>query len=147
MFVAIHPTYGPGYLRHTLRFIQTYGRELAPVYILNKRYSIWRDLVRELDRRGGRDLPLVMVDSSRSDPAEFYLRDRPVTRLPEDGRIARAGLPGEFRFVHIEGNRHSARLLANLAGVAQLEPRFQVDEYVIYDARQHRQEYLVELAA
>ena len=39
----------------------------------------WRDLVRELDRRGGRDLPLVMVDIPQSDPAEFYLRDRPVT--------------------------------------------------------------------
>lgn len=45
VFVAIHPTYGPGYLRHTLRFIRTYGRELAPIYILNKRFSIWRDLV------------------------------------------------------------------------------------------------------
>ncbi len=45
VFIAIHPSYGPGYLRHTLRFIRTYGRELAPIYILNKRYSIWRDLV------------------------------------------------------------------------------------------------------
>ncbi|HEY9421906.1 MAG TPA: glycosyltransferase family 39 protein [Thermoanaerobaculia bacterium] len=95
----------------------------------------WRDLVRELDRRGGRDLPLVMVDVPRSDPAEFYLRDRPVTRLPEEGRIAPAGLPDEFRFVHLEGNRGSARLLSSLSRVAPLERRFQVDEYVIYDAR------------
>jgi hypothetical protein len=94
----------------------------------------WRDLVRELNRRGGKDLPLVMVDASRSDPAEFYLRDRPVKRLPEDGPIARAALPREFRFVHLKGNSSSDKLFSNLSGVVPLQPRFQVDEYVVYYA-------------
>lgn len=44
-FIAIHPRYSFGYLRHTLRFIKTYATQLAPIYILNRRYSIWRDLV------------------------------------------------------------------------------------------------------
>lgn len=45
VFIALHPSYSLGYLRHTVRFIQTYARELAPLYILHRRYSIWRDLV------------------------------------------------------------------------------------------------------
>lgn len=95
----------------------------------------WRDLVRELDRRGGKDLPLVMVKSPGSDPAEFYLHDRPVTRIPESGRIARAGLPGQFRFVHLQGDPGSEALLPKISGVVPLQPRFQVDEFVIYEAR------------
>lgn len=95
----------------------------------------WRDLVRELDRRGGKDLPLVMVQDPGSDPAEFYLQDRPVTRIPGPGRIARASLPNEFRFVHLQGDRDSEALLSELSGVVPLQPRFQVAEFVIYDAR------------
>jgi hypothetical protein len=44
LFIAIHPRYSLSYLRHTLRFIRTYATELAPVYILSRRKSIWRDL-------------------------------------------------------------------------------------------------------
>ena len=95
----------------------------------------WRDLARELDRRDGKDLPLVMVYGPGSDPAEFYLHDRRVTRIPEPGRIARESLPGEFRFVHLQGDRGSEALLSRLSGVMPLHPRFQVDEFVIYDAR------------
>jgi succinate dehydrogenase/fumarate reductase cytochrome b subunit len=95
----------------------------------------WRDLVRELDRRDGKDLPLVMVLDPGSDPAEFYLQDRPVTRIPGPGRIARASLPDEFRFVHLQGDRDSEALLSELSGVVTLQPRFQVDEFVIYDVR------------
>jgi 4-amino-4-deoxy-L-arabinose transferase-like glycosyltransferase len=94
----------------------------------------WRDLARELDRQNGSGLPLVLVDAPRSDPAEFYLHGRPIRRIPESGPTARAGLPGAFRFVHLQGNRSSEALLSNLSGVVALEPRFQVDEFVIYDA-------------
>jgi len=55
LFLALHPHYGPGYLRHTLHFIRAYRRELAPIYILAGRPSVWRDLVRDiwLKRHGG----------------------------------------------------------------------------------------------
>ena len=45
VFIALHPTYSMGYLKHTLRFLRTYAKELAPIYILARRKSIWRDLV------------------------------------------------------------------------------------------------------
>ena len=51
VFIALHPRYSLGYLRHTLRFICTYRRELAPIYILAARPSIWRDLVQDLWRK------------------------------------------------------------------------------------------------
>ncbi|MFL6195282.1 MAG: glycosyltransferase family 39 protein [Thermoanaerobaculia bacterium] len=97
----------------------------------------WRDLARELDRRNEDDLPLVLVDAPRSDPAEFYLNDHPFSRIAEDGRTARSGLPHEFRFVHMKGNPNSEALLSRLSGMASLEPRFQVDEFVIYHAVTH----------
>ena len=55
VFIALHPTYSLGYLRHTLRFIYTYATELAPIYILNRRKSIWRDLIWDIwiSFRGG----------------------------------------------------------------------------------------------
>jgi hypothetical protein len=100
--------------------------------------SAWRDLVHELDRVDGKDLPLVMLQGPGSDPAEFYLHDRPVTRIPKSGRIARTSLPGAFRFVHLQGDRASEALLSELSGVVPLQPRFQVEEFVIYDARPSR---------
>lgn len=51
VFVALHPAYSVSYLRNTLRFIRTYARELAPIYILKRRTSIWRDLVWDIWRR------------------------------------------------------------------------------------------------
>jgi hypothetical protein len=48
LFIAVHPRFSLGYLRHTLRFIRTYRREVAPIYILPARNSIWRDLVHDL---------------------------------------------------------------------------------------------------
>ncbi|TMJ00631.1 MAG: hypothetical protein E6G97_18875 [Alphaproteobacteria bacterium] len=45
LFIAVHPRYSLGYLAHTQRFIRTYRRDLAPIYILASRKSIWRDLV------------------------------------------------------------------------------------------------------
>jgi|HubBroStandDraft_4_1064222.scaffolds.fasta_scaffold00054_19 hypothetical protein len=55
LFTALHPRYSLGYLRHTLCFICAYRRELAPIYILAARNSIWRDLVWDLwlKRSGG----------------------------------------------------------------------------------------------
>ena len=44
LFIAAHPRYSVGYLRHTLSFVRTYQRDLAPIYILAARVSIWRDL-------------------------------------------------------------------------------------------------------
>ncbi len=48
LFIGIHPRYSLGYLRHTLRFIRGYRRELAPIYILAARRSIWLDLFHDL---------------------------------------------------------------------------------------------------
>lgn len=45
LFLILHPRYSVGYLRHTLLFIRTYAKSLAPIYILRRRKSIWRDLV------------------------------------------------------------------------------------------------------
>lgn len=55
LFVALHPRYSAGYLTHTIRFIRTYARELAPIYILSARFSIWRDLIWDIwrQRQGG----------------------------------------------------------------------------------------------
>lgn len=55
LFIAVHPTYSLGYLKYTLRFIRTYRKELAPISILVRRNSIWRDLVWDIWRkaRGG----------------------------------------------------------------------------------------------
>jgi hypothetical protein len=44
-FVAVHPRYSLSYLKYTLRFMNTYRKELAPIYILAARRSIWRDLL------------------------------------------------------------------------------------------------------
>lgn len=51
VFVVVHPRYSIGYLRHTARFIRAYAHELAPVYVLERRYSVWRDLVWDIWRR------------------------------------------------------------------------------------------------
>ncbi|HSK79431.1 MAG TPA: glycosyltransferase family 39 protein [Thermoanaerobaculia bacterium] len=99
---------------------------------LGRQTGAWRDLVRELDRHGGNGLPLVLVDNSRSDPAELYLRDRPMMRIPESGSAA--SLPEDFRFVHLVGYPSSEVLLGNLSRAVSLEPRFRVDEFVIYEA-------------
>jgi hypothetical protein len=48
VFIAIHPRYSLGYLQHTLHFIRSYRREMAPIYVLASRHSIWRDLVYDL---------------------------------------------------------------------------------------------------
>lgn len=48
VFIAMHRAYSVSYLVHTLKFLRAYAKELAPVYILNRRPSIWRDLVRDL---------------------------------------------------------------------------------------------------
>lgn len=48
LFIALHPRYSLSYLLNTLRFIRTYASELAPIYILSRRHSIWRDLVRDI---------------------------------------------------------------------------------------------------
>ncbi|MXP15152.1 hypothetical protein GRI44_10370 [Altererythrobacter confluentis] len=48
VFVCLHPRYSLGYLYHTYRFIRAYSVELAPVYVLSRRYSIWRDIIRDI---------------------------------------------------------------------------------------------------
>ena len=103
--------------------------------LLGMQTGAWRDLARGLKRQGRPDLPLVLVDAPPSDPAEFYLRGHPLKRIKEPGPLAGAGLPGEFRFVHLKGDRASEALLADLSGVAALRPELQVDEFVVYDAR------------
>ncbi len=51
VFVVVHPRYSAGYLKHTYRYIRGYAAEVAGVYILARRYSIWRDLVRDIPRQ------------------------------------------------------------------------------------------------
>jgi len=102
--------------------------------LLGMQTGAWRDLARGLDRQGGRDLPLVLVDAPASDPAEFYLRAHPLKRVKEPGPLAGAGLPDDFRFVHLKGNPGSEALLADLSRVESLQPELQVDEFVVYDA-------------
>lgn len=51
LFIALHPRYSFAYLRHTFSFIRAYAKELAPIYILRRRESIWRDLVWDIWRR------------------------------------------------------------------------------------------------
>lgn len=53
LFIGLHPRYSIGYLRHTLLFIRTYAKSLAPIYILRRRPSIWRDLVWDIWVRFG----------------------------------------------------------------------------------------------
>lgn len=55
MFIAVHPRYSFSYLKHTLAFIHTYAVDLAPVYTLAKRFSLWRDLVWDIWLRVARD--------------------------------------------------------------------------------------------
>lgn len=105
---------------------------------MGRQTGAWRDLVRELDRHEGNGLPLVLVKNSRSDPAELYLRDRPMVRIPESGLAADAGLPEDFRFVHLVGYPSSEVLLGNLSRSVSLASSFRVDEFVIYEA--HRKE-------
>lgn len=51
LFVALHPKYSMAYIRDTLLFIRAYARELAPVFILARRHSIWRDWIWDIPRR------------------------------------------------------------------------------------------------
>jgi hypothetical protein len=51
LFIALHPAYALGYLRHTVRYIRAYARSMAPIYILKRRHSIWRDLVFDIWHR------------------------------------------------------------------------------------------------
>ena len=55
LFIALHPKYSLGYLKHTLRFIHAYATQLAPIYILKRRESVWRDLVWDIWLRLIRD--------------------------------------------------------------------------------------------
>ena len=47
-FLVIHPRYGSSYLLHTLLFINKYRTALADIFILKRRYSIWRDLAGDI---------------------------------------------------------------------------------------------------
>ena len=55
-FVAAHPRYSLAYLKYTARFIAAYRSELAPIYILSRRHSIWRDLIVDIWVKLRRDL-------------------------------------------------------------------------------------------
>jgi hypothetical protein len=56
LFIVLHPRYSLGYLTHTLRFIRTYRRDLAPIYILATRKGIWRDLAWDIWAKAGEGL-------------------------------------------------------------------------------------------
>jgi hypothetical protein len=44
LFLLMNPRYGISYIKYTMKFIRAYSVELASIYILRRRYSIWRDL-------------------------------------------------------------------------------------------------------
>lgn len=48
LFILIHNKYAISYLYRTGLFIYTYATQVAKLYILKQRYSIWRDLVYDL---------------------------------------------------------------------------------------------------
>lgn len=48
VFILIHKKYALSYLFRTGLFIYTYATQMAKVYILKLRYSIWRDLVYDI---------------------------------------------------------------------------------------------------
>ncbi|WP_133511699.1 hypothetical protein [Candidatus Thiosymbion oneisti] len=48
LFIVLHPKYAVYYLWNTFLFLRSYAAELAPVYILKYRPSIWRDLVYDI---------------------------------------------------------------------------------------------------
>jgi hypothetical protein len=45
VLIIVHPNYGASYLIHTCKFMNTYRVQLASVFILKHRSSIWKDLV------------------------------------------------------------------------------------------------------
>ncbi|HKI04906.1 MAG TPA: glycosyltransferase family 39 protein [Thermoanaerobaculia bacterium] len=94
----------------------------------------WRDLSSELNQRSRGDMPLVVVDAPRSDPALFYLQRPRVARIRRSGQIERVGLENGFRFIHLQGYRPSEALLSDLSRRVPLRPRFQVDEFVVYES-------------
>jgi hypothetical protein len=83
LFIVLHPRYSLSYLRHTLRFIRTYATELAPIYILNRRASIWRDLVWD-----------IWIRFRRSEAHSLCLRelDPRGSALEPDGRTCHLGI-------------------------------------------------------
>jgi hypothetical protein len=50
-FIIISPSYALSYIKNTIKFIAAYRRELAPIYILDVRPSIWRDLIIDIWKR------------------------------------------------------------------------------------------------
>ena len=56
VFLFLHPRYGRGYVINTVRFIRAYASELAPVYVLARRPSLWRDLVWDIWARFGQGI-------------------------------------------------------------------------------------------
>ena len=48
IFILIHKKYALSYLFRTGLFIYTYATQIAKIYILKQRYSIWRDLVYDI---------------------------------------------------------------------------------------------------
>lgn len=48
LFIIVHPKYSLSYLRYTYRYLRAYATEVAPIYILAKRRSIWGDLVGDI---------------------------------------------------------------------------------------------------
>ncbi len=51
VFVALHPRYAPGYLKHSVLYIRSYATDLADRFILQYRFSIWRDFVHDIWKR------------------------------------------------------------------------------------------------
>lgn len=57
LFILLHFRYAMSYLRHTLAYLRAYAREIAPIFILHYRYSIWRDVVYDIWRNVRASVP------------------------------------------------------------------------------------------
>ncbi|KRA83194.1 hypothetical protein [Altererythrobacter sp. Root672] len=103
VFVAIHPRYSLAYLGHTLRFIRAYAHELAPIYILGRRASIWRDLVWDIWVR--------LVRSPENGFRYAYENSVLISILLNPLSVASAA----FRFSEYYGRWHAVDIACDLA--------------------------------
>ena len=79
--------------------------------------------------------PLLMVEHPRTDPGLFYLSGYQPERVPgEDAVELLRSVDGGFRYLHVEGNAASEKLLRALKRQTRLRPLLRVDEYVLYEA-------------
>ena len=92
-FVAVHPRFAPAYLRDTIAFLREYRRELAPLYILARRFSVWRDLWRDIPRALCAS-PVAGLRYAYENPVLIVVLLNPLTLAAAYARLADELAPG-----------------------------------------------------